>query len=414
MKPKTSIAPVATLLLVALAVPALLAAQPSRYEVVDLGTLGGTFGWANGIDNGGSVAGFSTLPLDQNVHAFIWQKGVMTDLGTLGGPNSIPSFSPFSERGEIGGAAETSTPDPNGEDACFFGTQLTCRPVVWHDGTITELPTLGGNNGAANQVNNRGQVAGTAENTVPLPPCLQNQGLALPVIWENAAVLQLPLFPGDQAGVALAINDEGRAAGFSTSCTDGHALIWQDGTATDLGSLGGTFSGAAAINNQDQVVGNSNLSGDTTFHAFLWQNGVMTDLGTLPGHSSSAAFGINSKGQIVGQSCSDVECRAFLWQDGVMTDLNDLIPPDSSLFFFEPVSINSRGQIAGAALDMNTLETRAFLATPSEQEGADTTSAASHAKASRNQNVHISGDLRITLRHRRLVQRYSRLARRDW
>jgi probable HAF family extracellular repeat protein len=364
MKPKTSIAPAATWLLVALAVPALLAAQPSGYDVVDLGTLGGTFGWANAIDDKGSAAGFSTLPSDQSTHAFLWQRGVMTDLGTLGGPNSITSFSPFSDRGEIGGAAETPVPDPNGEDACFFGTQLTCRPVVWHDGTITELPTLGGNNGAANQVNNRGQVAGTAENSVLLPPCLQ--GLALPVIWENSGIVQLPLFPGDQAGVALAINDKGRAVGFTATCTGGHALIWEDGTATNLGSLGGTFASAAAINNQDQVVGSSNLAGDTTFHAFLWQDGVMTDLGTLPDHSLSAAFGINSKGQIVGQSCSDgeVDCRAFLWQDGVMTDLNDLIPADSPLFLFEPVSINSRGQIAGAALDTITLETRAFLATP--------------------------------------------------
>jgi probable HAF family extracellular repeat protein len=168
------------------------------------------------------------------------------------------------------------------------------------------------------------------------------------------------------------------AAGFSTNCADGHALIWQNGTATDLGSLGGTFSGAAAINNQNQVVGNSNLPGDATFHAFLWQKGVMADLGTLPGHSLSSAFGINNQSQIVGQSCSDVECRGFLWQGNVMTDLNDLIPADSSLFLFEPISINSRGQIAGAALDTNTLEVRAFLATPS----SDSTGKAATAGAS--------------------------------
>src|SRR5215471_7710006 len=254
MKQKNRITLVAVLLLIAVASPVRLEAQPGPYEVVDLGTLGGTSGWANGIDNGGLVAGFSTLPLDQNQHAFIWRQGVMTDLGTLGGPNSITSFSPFNERGEIGGAAETSTPDPNGEDFCFFGehfgTLLTCRPVVWHDGTITALPTLGGNNGAANQVNDRGQVVGTAENDALLPPCLQHEGLALPVLWEHAEVLQLPLFPGDQAGVALAINDNGRSVGFSISCTGAHALTWQDGTAHDLGGLGGTFSIANAINNQ--------------------------------------------------------------------------------------------------------------------------------------------------------------------
>ena len=394
MKPKTPIVLVAVLLLVAFASPARLEAQPSGYDVVDPGTLGGTFAWGNAINNEGSAAGFSTLPSDQSTHAFLWQRGVMTDLGTLGGPNSGTSYSPFSDRGEIGGAAETSTPDPNGEDFCFFGTQLTCRPVVWHDGTITALPTLGGNNGAANQVNNRGQVAGTAENDVPLPPCLQNQGLALPVIWENSAVLPLPLFPGDQAGVALAINDNGRSVGFSASCTDAHALIWQDGMATDLGGLGGTSSIANAINNQNQVVGQSNLAGDTIFHAFLWQDGVMTDLGTLPGHFLSVAFGVNSKGQIVGQSCSDVECRAVLWEGGVMTDLNDLIPPDSSLFLFEPISINSRGQIAGAALDMNTFETRAFLATPSNDDvGGSVVKSAAPSK------IHLPETSRMLINH---------------
>src|SRR5947209_4402419 len=59
-------------------------------------------------------------------------------------------------------------------------------------------------------------------------------------------------------------------------------------TVTDLGSLGGSFSAANAINNRGQVVGLSfNATPDpitpgaTELRAFLWQNGVMTDLGTL-------------------------------------------------------------------------------------------------------------------------------------
>ncbi len=51
----------------------------NSYTVTDLGTLGGTFSQAGGLNNRGSVAGFSTPPGDQNVHAFLWQNGVMTD-----------------------------------------------------------------------------------------------------------------------------------------------------------------------------------------------------------------------------------------------------------------------------------------------------------------------------------------------
>jgi probable HAF family extracellular repeat protein len=119
---------------------------------------------------------------------------------------------------------------------------------------------------------------------------------------------QLPTFPGDPDGAALGINDNGLAVGYSGNCgvfgVPLHALLWQNGTATDLGNLGGTMNNLATdINNQGQVVGQSDLSGDTTFHAFLWQNGgPMADLGTLPGDFSSFAAAINSKGQVVGFS----------------------------------------------------------------------------------------------------------------
>ena len=53
-----------------------------------------------------------------------------------------------------------------------------------------------------------------------------------------------------------------------------HALLWENGKVTDLGGLGGTGYGggnlALGINNLGQVVGNSDLPGDTANHAFLW------------------------------------------------------------------------------------------------------------------------------------------------
>jgi probable HAF family extracellular repeat protein len=123
----------------------------------DLGTLGGTFSFAVGMNNKGQVVGFSALPGDI-VHAFLWRKGLMTDLGTLGGRDSAASFP--AESGEVSGVSDTSTPDPNGEDFCSFGTHLICLPFLWQHGAMTSLPTLGGSNAVANSNNDRVQVVG--------------------------------------------------------------------------------------------------------------------------------------------------------------------------------------------------------------------------------------------------------------
>ncbi len=120
------------------------------------------------------------------------------------------------------------------------------------------------------------------------------------------------------------------------------------------------------INDRGQIVGVSTLSDNATFHAFLWQSGVMTDLGTLPGDMFSVAFGINNKGQIVGQSCNaGGACRAFIWQNGAMTDLNLLVPPHSKLYLTYGGDINDRGWVVGYGYDRKSGRSPAFLALPS-------------------------------------------------
>ena len=243
------------------------------------------------------------------------------------------------------------------------------------------LPTLGGNNGAASDINDRGQIVGIAENTTRDLTCVDvgppfnqvDQIEEKPVLWQGGIIKELPTYSGDPDGGANALNESGWLVGNSGKCSKGpdyslHALLWHDGALVELGNLGGTlFSFAGAINNRNQIVGASNLSGDATFHAFLWTNDAgMQDLGTLPGDSSSLARGINDKGQVIGQSC-DVSgnCRAFLWQNGVMIDLNNLVPSGgSTLFLFEAFGINSSGQIAVGGFDANTGDCCAFLATP--------------------------------------------------
>jgi probable HAF family extracellular repeat protein len=172
------------------------------------------------------------------------------------------------------------------------------------------------------------------------------------------------------------MNEGGLVAGTSGICGNVsvssalHAVLWRNRIPRDLGSLGGTTGNVAlGINNLGQVVGVSDLPGDATFHGFLWQNGLITDLGTLPGDFFSAATAVNHKGQVTAESCDiNFNCRAAIWQEGVMTDLNTLIPAGSSLFLLIANSINSRGQIVGAAFDENTGAVVPFLATPCDDK----------------------------------------------
>jgi len=367
----------------------------TRYSVINLGTLGGTesngFG---GVNNRGWVTGDANLAGDQNEHAVLWRDGVIVDLGTLGGPNSSVPMAVKDDSGFVVGVAQIALADPLGE---LWGTTFVCTPSVscqgsqnvlrgflWKNGVMNALPTLGGNNSGALGVNNLGQIVGAAETANQDPNCVPPQVLDIEaVVWgPNPGQIEvLPVFPGDSAAVASAINDQGQVVGASGPCqfpapAFRHAVLWQHDTVTDLGSLGGVmFNAANAINNAGQVVGQSDLPGETATHAFFWQNAVMTDLGTLPGDSNSIAFDINDKGQVVGISCDvNFNCRAFLWQNGVMTDLNTLIPPNSPLFLTFGAGINDQGEITGTACVLSngvcTSEVPAFLAVPCDDAQA--------------------------------------------
>jgi probable HAF family extracellular repeat protein len=364
-------------LFVALAVPFRVAAQGQnanhvRYTVTDLGPAADQVG---GINNRGSL-NYTAVQPDGSLRATFRQKGRKTDLGTLGGPNSS-AFAGPSESGQVVGKAETSTPDPLGEDYCFYGTNLMCRGFVWQNGQMTPLTTLGGNNSWANDINNRGQIVGQAENSTQDSTCSPPQVLQNPpVIWDHGQIRALPTIGGDPDGGAFAINDNGEVVGATANCTTPfHAVLWRkDGSVIDLGNLGGTMNNVAQdINSRGQVVGFSDLSGDAAGHAFLWtENSGMQDLGTLPGGSGSFAFSINEKGQVVGGSTdANGDLLAFLWQDGIMTDLNTLIPSSFPYVLVEGYDINARGEILGFAVDPNTDEEHAFLAVPCDEQHAN-------------------------------------------
>lgn len=379
MKSLKLICLMSVVLLVALVTPTFTAQaqsqknHPVRYTVRDLGSLGGSLAQAGGISNAGWVEGFSLLPGDQDFHVFLWHRGVLTDIGTLGGANSFSEYRP-NDFGDAGGYSETSIPDPSGEDFCGFGNPVICLAFFWHNGVMTAEPTLGGNNSAGFGTNDGGEMAGAAENTIPEPTCVGSGQIFQykPVVWKRGRIRELPTLAGDPVGQAIAINGWGQVVGVSGPCGTGnfgvnsHMVLWQNGRAIPLGNLGGEMGNFTQdINNWGQVVGLSDLPGDTIFHGFLWQGGRMLDLGTLPGDVYSNAESINNLGEIVGRSAdADFNGRPFVWRNGVMTDLNTLIPADSPLYLLNATSNNDWGQIVGSALETSTGEVHAFLATP--------------------------------------------------
>jgi probable HAF family extracellular repeat protein len=356
-------------------------ATASQYTVLQLGSLGGTVGRSNGVNDRGWVSGWSNLSGDASHHAVLWRQGKALDLGTLGGENSEIEFTATNDFGMLAGGADTSDIDPYDENFCFFtaADNHLCSAFQWRNGVMSALPGLGGNNSYATDSNRLGHIVGWAE-TVLDPNCQAPQVFDFHgALWKEGKVQDLPPLPGDIGSAAMAINDLDAAVGgggpvcaslgvqgFALST---HAVIWHNGSPMNLGSLGGQFNNiATGINNRGQVAGMSDLAGDATAHAFLWQNGVMTDLGTLPGDVFSVAWAITQRGQVLGQSCdASGNCRGFLWQSGVMTDVNTLIPADSSLYIIDVNDMNAAGNITGQAYDPVTGEMPAIEMIPCTQ-----------------------------------------------
>jgi probable HAF family extracellular repeat protein len=383
-----------------------------QYIVVKLGSLGGTVGRSNAVNDRGWVSGWSSLSGDTNHHAVLWIGGQTSDLGTLGGRNSEIEFTATNNFGLLAGGSDTSNVDPYAENFCFFtaSSNVTCSAFQWQNGVMSALSGLGGNNSYATDSNRSGHIVGWVETPILDSNCLAPQvfdwhgGL-----WRDGQIQDLPPLPGDALSVAMAINDLDVAAGGSGICGSAgvqgtalstHAVIWRDGSPTDLGSLGGQMNNlATGINNLGQVVGLSDVLGDTTAHAFLWQDGAMTDLGTLPGDVFSVAWGISGGGQVLGQSCdANGNCRGFLWQDGVMTDVNSLIPAGSPLVVIDANEINSAGEITGQAFDPLTGEMPAIEMIPCTQ--TDDPSCKSSARE--NVRVALPQYVRDALRQKRL------------
>jgi len=79
------------------------------YSVTDLGTLGGNFSVADGVNNASQVVGTSSTSSGV-LHAFLYANGQMSDLGTLGGSDSDGTS--INNAGQVTGDSATSSGAP--------------------------------------------------------------------------------------------------------------------------------------------------------------------------------------------------------------------------------------------------------------------------------------------------------------
>jgi probable HAF family extracellular repeat protein len=321
----------------------------------------------------GLITGFATNgqidPLTDfpETRAVIWGRNGANpmDLGTLGGNASQGSAR--NQRGDTVGVALNSVPEnPDFASAMngFLPAATQARAFLWQGNGLQDLGTLGGNDAFASIINESGLIYGLSyTDTVP------NETTGLPTIhpflWKNGRMRDLGSLGGTLAipgslsyfWTGPILNERGEAVGTSTLPGDEtwHAFLWSAGAMHDLGTLGGNFSEALAINECGLVVGRADFSPDSPYHhAVSWRNGVIKDLGVAGDCQNSTATSVNAAGDtIVGGfgACTDDPddqnyFSAFVWKKGLpIADLNSLVSPPSDMHIEFATAINDRGEV---------------------------------------------------------------------
>jgi probable HAF family extracellular repeat protein len=335
--------------------------QSQNGFLTDLGALPGVNNsFAQWISLNGLVAGFSQNgaidPLlgVPEINAVLWEDGEIVNLGTIEGGYESNAFA-VNDWGQVAGVFLNTIPDPFSP----FGLQV--RAFLWQNGVMEDLGTLGGPEASAYFMNERGQVAGWAFTNSTPNPVLDLCGsyavevpTADPFIWRDEKMTDLGTL-GGTCGVPNAINSQGWVVGESNVVGDltAHPFLWDGKKMRDLGTFGGDSGQANSLNDAGDIVGSAFTKNPQVSLAFLWKDGVLTSLGTVQGDACSNALGINSNRQVVGVSaktCDFVtdERHAFLWENNQMIDLNIFLPQDSDLLqLTDAYNINDRGEIAG-------------------------------------------------------------------
>jgi probable HAF family extracellular repeat protein len=373
-------------------IPLRAQAHHHHYQLIDIGAFGGPNSSSPIINASGVAAGWSATPVPKAASsnrlvcggvdgigsvvtvAFEWKNGILTNLGALPGRNNCSEPFSVNNRGEIVGTSENGKIDP------LTGANMT-RAVMWRNGKIKDLGSLGGNQNLAFWINDRGQAVGWSLNKVPDPYSMidslffstRNGTQTRAFLWENGKLKDLGTLGGNDATASF-INERGEIAGSSYTTTipnpvtgrpPADPFLWvpptsqfPKGRMIDLGNFGGADGFSSSLNNHGQVIGGSSIASNPgacfflrfspECHPFLWDQGKLIDLNTSSrGGRPVSADWFNEAGQIVGaadfSSSGGSPYDAYLWRNGAATDLGHL----NGDCFSRAWGINSRSQVVG-------------------------------------------------------------------
>lgn len=332
----------------------------SRYDVTDIGALGGKHATVYDINNKDQVVGTAEISSDGGYynpygwHAFLWDHSRMRDLDHLENFHWTTRAVALNDHAEIIGIGSSSGAVTSSDPFVWRNNkiqELGPVPPSWIVGDTSEHPLA-----MPYDINNRGQIVGM----------VTTEGGDRVVMWSNGHYQ----FIGTQGGPgneARAINNRGEVVGgynFASPAAERfRAFIWRNGEMKELGTLGGVRSQAYDINDAGDVVGTARNSKDADI-ACLWVKGKMQGFGTLGGRCSEA-LGINSRKQVVGWSHDEYgKQMAFLWENGKLHNLNEIANLPNGWVLASAVAINDGGVIVCNGTK-NGVE-RAFLLRPAK------------------------------------------------
>lgn len=316
-------------------------AQGPCYDIVDLGTLGGTESTPEAINNHGQIVGVSFRADGYwGWHdGFLWADGEMRAI--------IP-------RGRYAGGAT----DIN--DLGWVSGYLDRDARMWRNGVLSAMPRIASSGTTAYGINARGDVCGVVR---------FDTGQYYAQLWPfDGERHQVSPFIAEPHSWAWAINDERELVGFSGWPDTPYAWTWDSSLGFRwLDRLpGGGHCWPYAINNRGLIAGWAK-DGQGVYHAVLWEQDslAITDLGRFAG-DFALLLGLNDRGQAVGYFSTQGVSHAVLYHDGSWVDLKETIPPDSEWTQLAAFDINEQGQIAGQGMIGGRWH--AFLMTPTDEE----------------------------------------------